>query len=222
MKVCTDSCLFGAWAANEINVCNNVEKILDIGTGTGLLSLMLAQKTKAYIEAIEVDKKSFEQAKKNCADSLFSERIVLYNADARNFAFHKFYDVIICNPPFYEKELKSNNERKNTAHHDTGLLLNEVLDIIKKKLQPDGVFFLLLPYKRITGLENSFASHALSMKQKILVRQSIKHDYFRIMIQGTHSTINTDTTYAEISIRDHKIKYTLKFIKLLQDFYIQL
>ena len=137
MKVTTDGCLFGAWVANAINnselIINNC---LDIGTGTGLLSLMLAQKNpQIKIDAVEVDKDAFEQAKKNIAESPWANRIKVYHADIKVFGSAKKYDVIISNPPFYENELKGNDEKKNIAHHNDGLLLPELLKIIKRILK---------------------------------------------------------------------------------------
>ena len=109
MKVTTDACLFGAWVSKEMqNEKWKIENVLDIGTGTGLLSFMYAQKHhSSIIDSIEIDKEAFEQAKENAAASPFSVQINVIHGDAKAFSFSKKYDLIISNPPFYEKEIIS-------------------------------------------------------------------------------------------------------------------
>jgi tRNA1Val (adenine37-N6)-methyltransferase len=222
MKVTTDGCLFGAWAGEKVrSKKSKVRNILDIGSGTGLLALMIAQKVNANIDAIEIDKDAFEQAKENIAASPWAERINIFHADAKEFIFPGKYDVIISNPPFYEKELKSDNIKKNIAHHG-GLSLNELLSVIKKKLFADGKFYLLLPYKRNTEIERLVPLNDLSITQKTLVRQSVKHDSFRIMIEGRHKQVEEKIIMDEISICNDQQQYTIEFIKLLKAYYLYL
>src|SRR4026209_2804349 len=113
MKVTTDACLFGAWVAREVESKKlKADNVLDIGTGTGLLTLMFAQKnTEASILAIEIDKEAAEQAAENAEASPWKDRIQIVNADVIAFPFNKKYDLIISNPPFYENELRSGSER---------------------------------------------------------------------------------------------------------------
>lgn len=229
MKVTTDACLFGAWAAkkamsSEFGVQSSesgVRRILDIGTGTGLLALMIAQNVNAAIDAIEIDKDAFEQAKENISASPWAEKINISNTDAKEFVFPDKYDVIISNPPFYENELKPSDFKKNIAHHG-GLALNELLRVIKKNLSAYGEFYLLLPYKRNTEMEKLIISNNLSVVQKTLVRQSVKHDYFRIMISGGHKQAEEKIIMDEISIWNDQQQYTKEFIKLLRDYYLYL
>ena len=224
MKVTTDACLFGAWAAEKIaNQKPAAEEMLDIGTGTGLLILMLAQKTNASIDGIEIDRDAFEQAKENFASSPLSSRINIIHQDVKAFSFKKKYDIIISNPPFYENELKSGNAKKNIALHNEGLLLTELLDIIKQNLRPDGRFYLLLPYKRINDMEKIFGQQQLAINHKVFVRQSINHDYFRIIVAGTFQQENQiELLTSEISIWNEKQQYTEEFIELLKDYYLYL
>jgi len=224
MKVTTDACLFGAWAAGIVSSQGlGVKNILDIGTGTGLLSLMLAQQCNASIDTIEVDKDTFEQAGENIAASLWADRIKVFQGDARAFRFPVQYDIIISNPPFYEKELMSYNTKKNLAHHNEGLHLPELLVIIKKNIQPDGSFYLLMPYKRKEEIRKLFIETDLSIQQLTFLRQSADHNYFRIMLAGKLKTEKqAETMIDEISIKDKEGQYTPFFVKLLKDYYLYL
>ena len=238
MKVTTDGCLFGAWLAERVgsresgvgspeSLVMSPEpvnwKILDVGTGTGLLPLMIAQKNEFFIDAIEIDKDAFEQASDNIAASPWKDRIKVFHADIQEAEFTRKYDVIISNPPFYENELKGNNTRKNLAHHDAGLLLPDLLSIIKKNLKPGGTFYLLLPYKRSEEIKKLIIGNNFSIEQMVFVRQSVQHDYFRAMLTGKLKTDNhIETRIDETSIKDEKRLYTPSFINLLQDYYLHL
>ena len=143
MKVTTDSCLFGAWVAaavrsqDPIAIGSGVRSLLDIGAGTGLLSLMIAQKNNISIDAIEIDKDAFLQASENIAASPWSERIKISHADIKYFnPLPAKYDIIVSNPPFYENEWQSESLQRNTAHHSSELLLTDLLDIISASLKP--------------------------------------------------------------------------------------
>ncbi|WP_276501731.1 tRNA1(Val) (adenine(37)-N6)-methyltransferase [Terrimonas pollutisoli] len=225
MKVTTDGCLFGAWVAEQVKSENKeVTKLLDIGAGTGLLSLMVAQANSAIkLDAIEIDKDAFEQAKENIANSPWNSRISVFHGDAKEFSSPYLYDVIISNPPFYEKELKSENSKKNKAHHDEGLLLDDLLSIIKKNLAPGGEFYLLLPYKRKEAIDIAFAKNELAISHITFVRQSTQHHYFRIMISGKYPANKEGlSTTTELTIRNEKQEYMPEFIQLLKNYYLHL
>lgn len=225
MKVTTDGCLFGAWVAEQVKSENKeVKNLLDIGTGTGLLSLTIAQANSTIrLDAVEIDNDAFEQAKENIANSPWSNRINVFHRDAKEFSSPHLYDVIISNPPFYERELKSENNKKNKAHHDEGLLLDDLLSIIKKNLTPGGEFYLLLPYKRREAIDIAFAKNELTISQITFVKQSTQHSYFRIMISGKHAANKEGlSTTTELTIRNEKQEYMPEFIQLLKDYYLHL
>ncbi|HUR65912.1 MAG TPA: methyltransferase [Chitinophagaceae bacterium] len=230
MKVTTDACLFGAWVA----AITNSEKLtlrqaqgnncLDIGTGTGLLALMYAQKDPTtLIDTLEIDKYAFEQAFENISASPWSDRIQVIHTDAKEFVSTHKYDIILSNPPFYENELKSDDKNKNIAHHSDALALHELLSIIKKKLQPGGSFYLLLPYKRHKEIRELMLQNEFTITQMILVRQSVNHDFFRIMLAGKFKADGSgETMVEEIAITDNKGQYTSGFVSLLKDYYLRL
>ncbi|MBK5271257.1 MAG: methyltransferase, partial [Bacteroidia bacterium] len=145
------------------------------------------------------------------------------HANAKNYPFSKKYNCIISNPPFYENELRSGNAKKNIAHHYDGLLLTELLAIIKNNLAPEGMFYLLLPYKRSQEIKELLLRLEFTISNMILVRQSVNHDYFRIMLTGKIKPVEpVETLIDEISICDDKQQYTTEFIELLKDYYLYL
>jgi tRNA1Val (adenine37-N6)-methyltransferase len=223
MKVTTDACLFGSLLPTSSGG-GGARNVLDIGTGTALLSLMYAQKNnKAVIDAIEIDEDAYRQAKENAGASPWKDRITIIHADAKSYPFSKKYDCIMSNPPFYENELKAENIKKNIAHHNDGLSLDELLSVIQKNLEPGSLFFLLLPYKRNAEIRDLILKHKFDILQMTFVRQSVNHDYFRIMLAGKLRTDELkETMINEISIWDDKQQYTTEFTALLKDYYLHL
>ena len=222
MKVTTDACLFGAWVAAEINRFSKPpDRLLDIGTGTGLLSLMVAQKNGGRIDALEIDLAASEQASENVGASPWKEKISIVHHDVLQWQPPALYDCLFSNPPFYEKELRSTKEAKNIAHHDEGLKLADLLHFIKQHLTKDGSFFLLLPAKRDAEAERLFAKAGLSIAQKVYLQQTLKHPPFRLMIRGCHKKTIT-VTEQTICIRNDAGDYTTSFVRLLQDYYLYL
>jgi tRNA1Val (adenine37-N6)-methyltransferase len=228
MKVTTDGCLFGAWAAEELSPStpNSMTeksrvKILDIGTGTGLLSLMIVQKINANITAVEIDKDAFMQASENINASLWKENIEIFHADIKGLDLREQYDVIISNPPFYESEWLSGDSKRNMAHHSSELPIGDLLTVIKQNLRPTGQFYLLLPYKRHKQIMKLFDEQKVFIAKKILVRQTEEHDYFRFMIKAQFTETNQTIT-EEIAIRNKENDYTTEFTTLLKDYYLYL
>ena len=122
MKVTTDSCVFGAWAAKQIKQLEEKPgKVLDIGCGTGLLSLMIAQINKTTIDAVEIEENAFQQANENISNSPWHDLIQTHHADILNFQPEVKYDCIITNPPFYENELKLDKDGRTHNHVKCGV-----------------------------------------------------------------------------------------------------
>lgn len=222
MKVTTDSCFFGAWAAREMeNGEWKMENVLDIGTGTGLLSLMVAQTINAQIDGVEIDKDAAEQAKENIRSSLWPDRIKIFNENILSWQPTKKYDCIICNPPFYENELASVHEKKNLAHHSSQLTISQVLEIIKCNLKSDGVFFLLYPFKRKEEIEKLVRLNDLYVGKQVVLRQSSNHPPFRVVIMGANWQPDKIISI-ETSIWNDRQQYTEEFVELLKDYYLYL
>jgi tRNA1Val (adenine37-N6)-methyltransferase len=224
MKVTTDACLFGGWVAEEVKSQKvKVKRLLDIGTGTGLLSLMIAQKNpEAGVLAIEIDEDAKTQAKENVDSSPWKERIDTIGADVKDYTFPEEFDIVVSNPPFYEKEIRSETGNKNVAHHGENLTLEELLSVIKNNLKTDGSFFLLLPYKRNQEIKKLLKDHELSISKLLFIRQSVSHDYFRIFLKGNLRIKEKETEFDEMSIWDEEQQYTPGFVRLLKDYYLHL
>ncbi|MET0637714.1 MAG: methyltransferase [Chitinophagaceae bacterium] len=261
MKVTTDACLLGAWAASLINheaqparnqpvvtdneigqtsltpipainqpaVTGNDKvfhstgqtNILDIGTGTGLLTLMLAQAVPAIIDAVEINAQASTQATENFRSSPWNNRLRLFNTGIAGFNPGHQYDYIISNPPFYENDLRSGVTEKDLAFHDSGLSLDQLFSAIDKHLSPSGKFYLLLPIKRKQDLVNLIEIYGFGIEQMEEVRQSIKHDPFRILVCGSRKKTG-DFKINDRAIKEADQLYTTWFTGLLQPYYLHL
>jgi tRNA1Val (adenine37-N6)-methyltransferase len=222
MKVCTDACLFGAWVADKIkNKNSKVKSILDIGTGTGLLSLMLAQQTNAMIDAVEIDEAAAIQTSQNFETSPWKERLHVYHSSIQEFdqITNQHYDLIISNPPFFENDLKGDNVKRNIALHSSELSLDELLNAIDTYLNNDALFAVLLPYHR-SGYFEKLARLRFFLHEKVLIKQTSNHNYFRSML--LFGTKKVETRESELIIREEDQQYSKNFTALLQDYYLYL
>lgn len=222
MKVCTDACLFGAWVAEKMqNEKVKIKNILDIGTGTGLLSLMLAQKLNAKIDAVEIDEQAALQAKENFEASEWNERLSVFNIPVQQFNSAGTYDLIISNPPFFQQSIRSSNYQKKVAKHSVSLSYNELAEVVLKFLNLDGKFTVLLPHAEFSKFEIIAKEKQLHMVQKADVKQTPSHSFFRTM--GIFSKVLLpETIYETLTIKDEQDCYTTCFTKLLKTYYLHL
>lgn len=215
MKVSTDSCLFGAWVAAQIS---GDKTVLDIGAGTGLLSLMLAQGSVFTIDAIEIDQLCFAQCQRNILESPWASRINCIRDDVRLTTFHQPYDLIISNPPFYEHQLKSPDQHVNAAKHSSNLSLPELLSSVSRIMKDDGNFAILMPHYRHDELLEEALTQGLHAQQVCLVRHSPSHLWYRTMaFFGKHQKA---VTHSNINVRDNQGTYSQEFNKLLHTYYL--
>lgn len=218
MKVCTDACILGAWSAQKLTPGS---KVLDIGAGSGLLTLMLAQKVKAQYDAIEKDEASYRQMTQNINSSLWGDRINTFWGDVIDFPFPHRYDFVICNPPFYENDLKSGDRRKNIAKHDTGLTLERLINVIDQNLAENGCFSILLPFHRTNEFLQLARTAHFHLKESVWVKQSPRHDFFRNIVFFTRANVAVHTKQ-ELIIKTNEGKYSASFVALLEDYYLYL
>lgn len=219
MKVCTDSCLFGAFVANKIEQkIIEPKKILDIGSGTGLLSLMIAQKSDAVIHSVEIDDNSYQQTKENFHKSQWNQQLQPFHADIKSFNSPDKYDLIISNPPFFENDLKSEHQDKNVAKHHDSLTLQELIQSVKTHLESNGTFLVLLPFHRTAYFKRIASDNNFHLTEELLIKQTPKHPFFRAFLffgRNPHSVISK-----KLIIKDETGNYTNDFNFLLKDYYL--
>ncbi len=220
MKVCTDACIQGALAGREVKTKKS-SKVLDIGTGTGLLSLMLAQKRKFQSQhAIEINEAAAEQARQNVEVSPFRDQIRIFRGDIRTFPFRQEYDFIISNPPFYEKALKSPSALKNQAMHSSHLDYVTLIDRIVTLLTPKGITCIMVPYVFSDAMLIEAALKGLYPYKIWEIRQTPGHTNFRSIL-----FLNREPgapVKRSMVIKDRNGRYSPEFQKLLQPYYIHL
>ncbi len=217
MKVSTDAILFGSWAK-----CHNARNVLDIGTGTGILALMMAQKNPdAAIDAIEIDADSLLQAKENFARSKWNKSITAIHTSLQRFTNDKKYDVIISNPPYFINQLKAPDTRKSTAKHTNELSYQELVSGINRLLHDEGCTLLMLPYKNFDLIENELMKYNLFINETLTVFSvEGKTNPYLVLSKATrkHAAAINKT----INIRNSDMSYSKDFRELTKEFYLSL
>ena len=222
MKVCTDSCLFGALVAslNKDLTLN----VLDIGTGSGLLSLMLAQHLPAAsIDAVEVDVEAFEQAKINFNNSVFNNQLTSHHISIQDFAREKSpeYDLIICNPPFFTNHLKSETNTKNVAKHNDTLSATDLASAVAQLLHDKGIFWLLLPVSEGNSYIEKMFEKGLYIQSKYEILDTENLTPFRWVLSFGKEK-NEPIANHKICIKNKDKSYSPAFVKLLKPYYLHL
>lgn len=218
MKVCTDACVLGAWA--ELPA---VGRILDIGAGTGLLSLMAAQRSQELlVDAVELDEDAWSQAMENVSDSDFTSRISLFRTDVKDFNPGYLYDCIITNPPFFQADLLSDDARKNKAHHATSLSFDELLMAIDRLLEEQGTFHILLPTDEAEMFHRKAVALGWLMRNKLILRHNKDKKPFRSIMTfarayGVENQLNENIM--SIYGANNKV-YDPEFARLMKHFYM--
>ena len=219
MKVGTDAVLLGAWA--DTSFCRN---ILDIGTGTGIIALMLAQRSQATVEAIDIDKEACVQATENAAASPYTERIKVVYASCADFAAsnqQKRYDLIVSNPPYFINSLKCPDNKRTVARHTDTLLLSDLIREAQTLLSPSGRIALVLPYERLEEVKAlASANHLYICRQTdVIPTPGAAPKRLLVELSTTEENIkNRDT----LTIEEARHQYTPEYIALTKEFYLKM
>lgn len=216
LRVTTDACLLGA-TANAVSPGN----ILDIGTGTGILAIMLAQRfPEARIEAIEPDPETADQARFNAENCPWSKRIRIKTLRIQDFirSCKKEYNLIICNPPYHASQLVSKDPKTNLARHSVDLTIQELGYAVDKLIAADGRFYGILPPGPFQLLEKELSLHSIHQIERISVFNLPDKPLYRLI--GGFSRMILPGTETSLHIMNEKREYTPKFRELLKDFYL--
>ena len=217
MKIGTDAVLLGAWVE-----CENENLILDIGTGTGILALMMAQRNpEALIDAVELDSEAAKLAKQNIKLSPWGERIEIFASSIQEFAIqtqHK-YSLIICNPPFFADSLKSPSETRNLARHNETLPVHVLLGCAAKLLLANGKAAFIIPADVFAFWKQEAALQSLFPCRVTIVKSSPNHKPHRVMVTFSRKQV-TRIYENEISIYISKSNYSVEYQELTKVFYL--
>lgn len=217
LKVCTESCILGSYVSVA-----DAKKVLDIGTGTGLLALMIAQRnTQLQIDAIEIDIDAASQAKGNVLQSPFAHQIAVHHASIQDFVGHHIpqYDLIVSNPPFYVNHLKSPHSQTNNARHTDTLSFTDLAQCVAALLTQDGRFVVLLPPQSMAQFEIEAQQQGLFRAQELVIFSGNQKPIFRLITTFT-KTPTQNTIQESLIIYDSERQYTLDFQRLLKDYYL--
>ena len=218
MKVSTDSVILGAWAP-----LSHAQSILDIGTGSGLLALMSAQRSKANITAIELDTKAYQVAKMNVAESPWAKRIEVVQDDINHFASnHKVtFEHIICNPPYFLTGPQTQQQTRADARHTNTLTFKQLVIAIERLLAQDGQASLILPTEVCDAFFAIIKSSQLSIHTLKPIVPVVGKSQRRMLFTLSRSGENIIELPALI-LRDRQNRYTDEMISLTKDFYLKL
>ena len=217
MKVGTDGVLLGAYADVE-----NAQNILDIGTGTGLIALMLAQRSSAKITAIEIEEQASIQAKENVENSKFKTQVEVINTSLQEYvkSTNVKFDLIVSNPPYFQNSFKAETDQRTTARHTTELTYRELINSSGKLLAEKGKICIIIPKDEEQNLIEIANSYSLFVTDILNIKPTPTKSPKRIIL--TFSRIEKQLTQSELIIEDKgRHNYSDKYIELTKEFYLK-
>jgi tRNA1Val (adenine37-N6)-methyltransferase len=220
MKVGTDGVLLGAWTPIE----NNPQNILDIGTGTGLIALMLAQRTDAeQIDALEIDADAYEQAVDNFENSPWSDRLFCFHAGLDEFVEEPEdeYDLIVSNPPYHTENYFSGDEKRDLARFTESLPFEDLVEAADLLLSENGVFAVVIPFASEAKFISLAADSELHLIKITRVKGTPTTQIKRSLLAFSRNLL-TNFPIDELVIETARHQYTAEYIALTSDFYLKL
>ena len=217
MKVGTDGVLLGAWAETKF-----ATKIADIGTGTGLIAIMLAQKSNASVTGIEIDKEAARQANENMSNTLWKDRLNVVEADIRDYYPHHEaeFDLIVSNPPFFNENTKGYSEKRNIARHTDGLSFGLLVEAASIMLKEKGKFSVIIPATSAQEFISEAIRHRLNLTRKTEVITKPGTPAKRVMMEFCKNTSNNATTECSQLLLSENGNKSQEYINLTSDFYL--
>jgi len=220
MKVGTDSVLLGAWCPIE----NNPFSVLDIGSGTGILSLMIAQRCNAeQIDALEIDEEAYEQCVENFENSPWGDRLFCFHAGLDEFIAEPEdeYDLIISNPPFYAEDYKTENSQRDLARFQDAMPFEDLVEAADLLLSENGVFAVIIPHKEEESFIDLCSEVELYPVKITRVKGTPSTEIKRSLLAFKRYELSTLTT-DELVIEINRHEYTDDYINLTRDFYLKM
>ena len=218
MKVGTDGVLLGAWASVPVPG----SRVLDVGTGTGLIALMIAQRTRdVLVESLEIDPSSAMQAEENFQDSPWRERISCMHSSFQDYAARSKdrYDLIICNPPFFSASSKTPSKEKNLARHDDSLSLGDIFRGSPGLMKENSLISLILPIHKEAQALDLIREHKLYCSRLTRVKPAPGKALKRVLLEFTNMPV--DRREEELIIEtESRHRYSEAFKNLVNDFYL--
>lgn len=229
MKVGTDGVILGAWCSFPDRIADegnqgNYQYVLDIGCGTGLISLMVAQRSSAgvRIEAIDIDEGAISDTRMNFGNSPWADRLSCFHIPLQEFVLtaHRKYSSIISNPPFFVNSLLSPDDARNKARHSCALTYCDLLKGVSLLLLPDGIFSVILPFDAAEGFEREAHGHGLIVSRRLEIRPKAGVNPKRVALEFTRSQITAENNELVIETRGHR-QYSGQYKELTKDFYLK-
>lgn len=215
MKVGTDGVLLGAWTDVK-----NANSILDIGTGTGLIALMLAQRSNAAIDAIEIEENAYMQATENVQASIFNDRIKVIHCSLQDFKPTKKYDLIVSNPPYFVESLKNPVQEKALARHNDALSQEDLLAFAEKYLSENGRLAVILPVEQGRAMREKAKDYSLFCHRLTRVIPCEGANAKRLLLEFSRENQPYEETALQIET-DKRHIYSDEFKRLTKDFYLK-
>jgi len=219
MKVGTDGVLLGAWTSLK----TQPNTILDIGAGTGVIALMLAQRSTAQtIDAVEIEPNAYEQCVENFEASDWSDRLFCYHSSFQEFydEIEELYELIVTNPPFYSEKVSSGSTSRDLARQNQALPYIDLLLGVNTLLSKTGSFSTIIPYKEEPEFISIAARHHLFPKRMTRVKGTTSAPFKRSLLE--FSKLETAPKISELIIETDRQKYTSDYIELTKDFYLKM
>ena len=214
MKINTDGVLLGAMVQHE-----NAKRILDVGTGTGVIALMLAQRfPDAQVCAVEIDEQASATARQNFKNSIFSERLTNNNISIEQFNNPEKFDLIVTNPPFFVNDYKNAEPKKEMARHASNTFFEDLIKKVNVLLGDNGCFWFVLPIKQAEFLVAKGEDYGLFLQKVIKLRSDVtKPEFRRIVCLGRNKSALLEEDFI---IYESEKKYTIAYEALLKDFFL--
>ncbi|MDM9630317.1 tRNA1(Val) (adenine(37)-N6)-methyltransferase [Robiginitalea aurantiaca] len=219
MKVGTDGVLVGAWASLE----HNPDAILDIGAGTGLIALMLAQRSGAeIIDAVEADAEAFEECVENFEASPWADRLFCYHTGFAEFAseIEEPYALIVSNPPFFQEQVGSGNPARDQARQASALPFETLIDGVVRLLAPEGRFALILPVNAEASFLKKAQRRGLFPRRRTRVKGNPQASVKRILLELSRQEEPCIENTLTIELERHQ--YTPEYTELTREFYLKM